>query len=347
MQKTPLSKTLVPLFVAALLLALPAAAQANIAFTRASSSGANSTVYTATDSGKAIHKIGAGRNPYISPDGATVAYFHEGPGHQGELKVVPVDGSGGQTLMSGWQEPFEFAWSPDSEFILALRGPELGQRKLVLITVATGAQKVLVTGFFYGFSWSGEGHEIFYAKANSEKYPPRSDIYEISPAGGEPVALTSDHRSLDPLWGPAGKIAFVKLLDADKRKYGPKNEIYVMHPSGKRVERLTHTNVDPLLQGLFPTAWSGNGKKLLAEFEGQDTSYAVGVNALTGTQKPIGPAGETGFVGTALSNDGATVLGFEGGFDPGNRHTVVTRPFGGAGKAKVLVKNASEPDWSL
>ena len=39
-------------------------------------------------------------------------------------------------------------------------------------------------------------------------------------------------------------------------------------------------------------------------------------------------------------------MALEGGFDPGNKHTVVTRPFNG-GKAKVLVKNASEPDWSF
>ena len=55
--------------------------------------------------------------------------------------------------------------------------------------------------------------------------------------------------------------------------------------------------------------------------------------------------GEQGFVGTALSSDGTTVLGSTGGFEPGPDHTVSTIPYGG-GKTKVLVKNASEPDWS-
>jgi hypothetical protein len=328
---------------AALLLALPVAAQASLTFVRGQF---NRAVYVAKDDGSGIRKVGPGDSPHIAPDGASVAYFHEGPGHSTELKLAPVAGGSAKTLMVGWREPFYLEFSPNGEQILALRGAELGKRKLVLITIATGAQKVLASGFFSGFSFDPEGKQVVYSKANSESYPPRADVFLVSAAGGKAVALTKDHRSLDPLWGPTGKIAFVKQLDANKRKYGPKNEIYLMNENGKGVKRLTHTYVDQLLQGLYPTAWSGNGKRLLTEFQGQDTSYAVGVNAVTGAQKPIGPAGEMGFVGTALSSDGKTVLGFEGSFDPGNKHTVVTRPFNG-GKAKTLVNNASEPDWSF
>lgn len=327
----------------AFLLVLPAAAQAALTYVKGQ---LNRSVYVAKDDGSNPRKVGPGSSPHMAPDGATVAYFHEGPEHSTELKLAPVAGGPAKTLMTGWREPFYLEFSPNGEQILALRGGELGKRKLVLITIATGNQKVLATGFFSGFSFDPEGNQVVYSKSNSERYPPRSDVYRVSAAGGKAVALTKDHRSLDPLWGPTGKIAFVKQIDANKRKYGPKNEIYLMNESGKGVKRLTHTTVDQLLLGLYPTAWSGDGKRLLTEFQGQDTSYAVGVNALTGAQKPIGPAGESGFVGTALSGDGKTVLGFEGGFDPGNKHTVVTRPFTG-GKAKTLVKNASEPDWSF
>jgi hypothetical protein len=343
MQTMPKSKLIAALVAVTALLALPAAAQASLTYVKGTFSP---SVYVANDDGSGAHKVGAGYSPHMSPDGASVAYFHEGPGHAAELKLAPVTGGAGKTLMVGWRDSFYLAFSPNSEVIAALRGSELGKRKLVLITVATGAQKVIATGYFSGFSFSPEGNELVYAKANTEKYPPKSDVYRISAAGGKSVALTKDHKSMNPLWGPTGKIVFVKQLDAKKRKYGPKNELYLMNEQGKQVKRLTHTVVDPLLQGLFPTDWSANGKRILAEFSGQDTSYAVGVNAVTGAQKPIVKKDEMGFVATALSADGKTVLGWEGGFEPGTKHYVATVPFTG-GKPKLLVKNATEPDWSL
>jgi hypothetical protein len=346
MPTPPKLRLLAPVLALAALLAVPAAAQATLTFTRSAGNGFDPSVYVSNDNGSGVRKVGPGYSPHVSPDGASVAYFHEGKGHRAELVVAPTAGGPGKTLLVGWRETFYLAWAPNSETIAALSGGELGKRKLVLITVATGKQRTIASGYFGGFGFSPEGNELVYSKSSSEKYPPRSDVYRVSAAGTGTVALTHDHRSLDPLWGPRGQIVFVKLLDAKSRKYGPKNELYLMNERGKGVKRLTHTSVDPLLQGLFPTAWSGDGKRILAEFEGQDTSYAVGVNARTGAQKPVGKAGETGFVGTALSSDGRFVLGFEGGFDPGNRHTVVRIPFTG-GKPKVLVRNASEPDWSF
>jgi hypothetical protein len=118
-----------------------------------------------------------------------------------------------------------------------------------------------------------------------------------------------------------------------------------MNPAGKQVRRLTHTKVDPLLQGLYPTAWSANGRRLLAEFEGQDTTYAVTVNPRTGAQRPLGEATEQGFLGTGLSADGKFVLGKTMGFEPGPGTDVGIVPYGGGG-VKVLAHNAFEPSWS-
>jgi len=336
------------------LAAAPAPARATLVFVR---QPLHPVVWAAEDNGKRAHKLVEGSNPRVSPDGKIVALLHQGrgPKAQPELVLAPTDGSAPpSTLVSGWREPSDFAWSPDSKSVVAVLGPELGAKRLVLIDTVTGAQQTIASGFFSGVGFapgSGAGGQIVYGRAASEKFPPRSDVYRYDIPGGtpvqapHPVAITHDHRSTDPLWGPNDKIVFVKLLGAKQRQYGPKNELYSMNPAGKQVKRLTNTKVDPLLQGLYPTQWSASGKRLLAQFEGQDTTYAVTVNPRTGAQRPLVEATEQGVIGTALSADGKLVLGATGGFEPGPGHNVVTIPYGG-GKPKVLAKNAFEPGWS-
>ncbi|HEX6782915.1 MAG TPA: hypothetical protein VF125_12945 [Solirubrobacterales bacterium] len=349
MPSLPKLKLILPALVLAALLALPAAAAATLAYVRAPFEG---MVFVADDNGRGARSIELGYNPRVSPDGNWVAYQHEGKKGQ-ELKLTPSTGGPGKALMASFPEVFEFAWSPDSTHIAALVGPELGKRKLVLLDLASGLQSFVARGFFSGFSFSPTSTEITYAVAGSEKYPPRSDVFRfpvpipgvVNVRAPEPVRLTSDHRSSYPLWGPE-KIVFVKTVAAKKRRYGGKNELFLMNAEGKQVKRLTHTKVDPLLQGLFPTDWSADGSRLLAEFQGQDTSYAVAVDPRTGAQRPLHQTGEhNSFVGTALSEDGTTVLGFLGGFEPGPDHMVVTVPYSGL-IAKTLVKNAVEPSWN-
>jgi Tol biopolymer transport system component len=346
----PKPKLLLPALVLAALLAFPAVAGATLAYVK---NPFKATIFVAEDDGSGARRVEGGYSPKVAPNGLSVAYFHEGPKHAQELKLAPAAGGAAVTLMTNFREAHSLAWSPDSKTIAAVRGPELGKRKLVVIDLATGTQSVIAQGFFSGFSFSPTGTEIVYAISQSEKFPPRSDLFRfpvpipgvVNVRAAEPVRLTRDHRSSQPLWGPE-KIVFVKTVDAKKRRYGGKNELFLMTPQGKGVKRLTHTKVPPLLQGLFPTDWSANGRRLLTEFSGQDTSYAVVVNPRTGAQRPVAGTGEQGFVGTDLSADGKLVLGFNGGFDPGLRnHKVQTVPYGG-GKPKTLVKEAFEPSWS-
>jgi len=343
-------KLLLPILVLAALLAFPAIAGATLAYVK---NPFNATVYVASDDGSGAKKVDKGHNPRVSPDGAWVAYLHEGPKFAQELKLAPATGGPGKTVMANFREAFYLAWSPDSKTIAALRGPELGRRNLVVIDVASGKQSVIATGFFSGFSFSPDGTEIAYAIAKKEKFPPRSDVFRfpvpipgvVNVRAPEAVRLTNDHRSSQPLWGPE-KIVFVKTMPPGTRPYGGKNELFLMSPQGKAVKRLTHTKVPQLLQGLYPTDWSADGNRLLTEFEGQDTSYAVVVNPKTGAQRPVAGTGESGFVGTDLSADGNLVLGFNGGFDPGlKNHKVQTVPYSG-GKPKTLVKEAFEPSWN-
>jgi Tol biopolymer transport system component len=346
MPTLPKSKPLVALVAVTALLALPAAAQATLVYVK---NPMNPAVFAANDNGGAAFRVGPGSNPKVSPDGDVIAYARESSGGKRELRLAAAQGGGSASVLSGLQDSSYVTFSPDSKLVAALRGPELGKRKLVLIDVVSGTfLRTVASGYFSGVSFSPDGTEIAYSLANSENYPAKSNVYAAPVAGGKAVQLTRDGISQAPLWGPAGKIVFVKLLGAKQRKYGPKNELYLMNANGTQPKRLTNTSVGPLLTGLNPTQWSANGQRLLAEFGGQDTSYAVTVNPKTGAQKPLDKMGdgEQGFVGTALSSDGTTVLGATGGFEPGPNHTVSTIPYGG-GKTKVLVKNAFEPDWSL
>lgn len=325
----------------AALLALPTAAQATLAFVR---TPLKPQVWVANNDGKQAHKLVAGSNPQVSPDGQIVALMHEGNGRnaQPELILAPADGSAPPSvLVKGWRNPYVFAWSPDSKSVVAVLGPEIGKQRLVLIDTEDGAQRTIAHGFFNGVSFDPQGDFLVYGRAPSEKFPPRSDIYSYRVNIGRTDRLTSDHRSSNPLWDPREEIVFVKQLGAKKRRYVPKNELFKMDPAGGMVRRLTHSKVPQLAQGLYPTATSADGVRLLAQFEGQDLSYAVKVDEEHGGQHPLVKATEQGPIGVAVSPNGEYVIATTGGFDPGSRHNVVSIPWSG-GPQRVLARNAFE-----
>src|SRR4051794_14992434 len=114
--------------VLAVLMALPGAAQATLTYVR---NPLHPAVFVANNDGSGAKKLDEGETPHASPDGTAIAYLHQGAGNKQELKLALAAGGPVRTLMVGWRETFHLAWSPDSKTIAALRGPELGKRKLV------------------------------------------------------------------------------------------------------------------------------------------------------------------------------------------------------------------------
>jgi Tol biopolymer transport system component len=337
--RMPISKSLALLVVAIVVLALPAAAGATLVFTR---NPFHPAVFAARDNGKGVHRVGAGYSPHVSPDGRSIVFFPGGK--SSEMALVPASGGHPKTLMSGWREQFYFSFSPNSKLIAAERGHELGKRKLVVIDVATGKQSVIASGFFSGFSFSPDSTELVFSKSGRQ-FSSSGDLFRAGIGGGKPVAITHDHRSIDPLWGPSGRIVFDRVRNL-KSDVGPKADLYLTNPDGRAVKRLTHTRIAPLLFGLSPVDWSANGGRLLAEFGGEDTSYGVTVNPRNGSERKLIPGdSEQGFLGTAISKDGSLVLGTTGGAEESTHHQVATVPYSG-GKMKVIVANGYEPDWS-
>jgi Tol biopolymer transport system component len=337
---------LLPILVLAVaaLLAVPAAANATLAYT--TNIFHPHVAVAKNDNGKGAKPIGAGTNPKVSPDGKLVAFEREGK-QSAEMMLYDVSSGKTKALFSPWQESYTFAWSPDSTLVAALRGPEIGKRTLAVIDVETGKQTRIASGYFNSLSFSPNSKElVFGLEGNEVAYPPKTNIVRAPVTGGPTSALTHDGVSGWPLWGPQGQIAFVRLLGANQRKYGPKNDLFLMNANGKGVKRLTHTKVDPLTQGLYPTAWSASGKQLLANFGGQDTQYAVAVNPRTGVETNLSPRNsETGFVGVDLTADGKIVLGYLGGYEgPGSQLKIASVPYTG-GKPKILVSGGFSPSW--
>jgi len=300
------------------------------------------TVWSAADDGSARVQLTSGELPRISPDGTLVAYETPYRGNtRPTLRVIPAAGGDSRLLLKPvW---YSFGFSPDSKTIAAVTGKEVGRKRLVLVDVATGAVRTVAHGQFSGFSFSPDGTMLVFARAPKDAYPPRSDLLVAPVAGGLPTVMTSNHRSVSPVWGPAG-IAFARLRKPPRRGDAYKQDIYVLDPATKLARRITTTKVPFLLSGLDPVAWSADGTRLLAEFGGQDTSYAETVDPATGAVRRAGRRSD-GIVGYDLSADGSTILATTGGYDPGDRHDVVTVPYGG-GTPTVLVENAFSPGWT-
>jgi Tol biopolymer transport system component len=300
------------------------------------------TVWAAADDGSARLQLAEGELPRISPDGTTVAYETPYRGYtRPTLRVIPVTGGESRVLLKPvW---YRFAFSPDSKTIAAVTGKEVGRKRLVLIDVASGRVRTIAHGQFSGFGFSPDGTTLVFARALKDSYPPRSDLLVVPVAGGLPTVLTTNHRSVDPVWGAPG-IAFVRLRKPTRRGDAFKQDIYLLDPATRLARRVTTTKVPFLLSGLDPVAWSADGTRLLAEFGGQDTSYAETVDPATGIVRRAGRRAD-GIVGYDLSADGTTILATTGGYDPGDPHDVVTIPYTG-GTPTFLVKSAFSPDWT-
>jgi Tol biopolymer transport system component len=338
-----LMRKLTPVFLVVALLALPAAANATLAY---STNIFHPHITVAQDNGKGGKRIGAGTDAKVAPNGELVAFEREPANGKGpEMKLYDVATGKTRTLFTPWRESYTFAWSPDSTKVAALRGGELGTRTLYVVDVETGRATRIATGYFNGVSFSPDSSEVVFGLTNGD-YPGKTDIVRDPVAGGPTSHLTHDHISASPLWGPQGQIVFIKQLNAKQRQYGPKNDLFLMNANGKGVKRLTHTTVDALTAGLFPIAWSASGNQLLTQYGGQDTSYAVTVNPKTGKERNLSPRNsETGFTGVALSANGKTVYGYLGGFEGGNSQLkIASVPYVG-GKPKVLVSGGFSPSW--
>jgi hypothetical protein len=119
--------------------------------------------------------------------------------------------------------------------------------------------------------------------------------------------------------------------------------------SAGRVTQLTHLKVPALLDGLSPLSASADGNRLIAEYGGEDTSYAWTVQLSPLQIKPLRVAGQSPDAeqvqGEQISSDGRHLLIDVGGFEQPPNHGEV-ESVGFAGGTATKLARGTQPSWS-
>ncbi len=336
------------LIVSVVLMLVPAAAQAKLAFVKTTSKGVNKGLYVAADDGSGAVKIADNAyDPSVSPDGTQVLFSRITSARTPTeaLYVVPTAGGKVQRLASSLQYAGNSTvWSADGARVLAVVGPEIGKQTLEVITVAGDYVRTIATGYFSGASFSPDGKSLVYGRTSSSRGT-GLNVYvaDLSTATVRVTRITSDGVSSSPVWGPQS-IVFSRTAKAKRRDDAPKANLFLIQPDGTGRRQLTTVKPAYLLFGLSPTQWSADGSRLLAEFGGQDYSEAWTVDPVSGKARDLTGKIDS-IVGYGLSRDGITVLAATGGFEPGPGHNVVAIPYDG-GAAVVLARGAIAPSWN-
>jgi hypothetical protein len=312
-----------------------------------------SKVWVASLSGGEGKLLGPGQQPLLAPDGRSVAVslFGVSPGvseHGPSIGIYPAEGgpiANYLSLETATATPL--AWSPDSRYLAVYRQSNevtniAAGSGLDVIDTQTGTVTSIAEGAIYGASFARDGSDrLVFALAHSLSGTATTNLYVSEADGAGLHRITSNGRSLNPVWGP-------KYIAYDRerpRHESPEYQIWLASPSGASVRKVTHVAVGPLVQGLVPLAFSAGGSRLLAEFEGEDTSGAYAVSVASGRARSVTVHGQM-VQGAGISSDGRTLLIDAGSFEqPPSHGRVVTIPFAG-GPAKVLVAHGSQASWN-
>lgn len=126
----------------------------------------------------------------VSPDGKMVNYTVDRGGGILDLVVMPTAGGTPRTLVSGGGSVGSPRWSPDGTQIV-FTSDRGGSQDVWVVDAAGGAPRQLVNwpGFEPFAAWSGDGSTIYFT-SDHEVRNGFSDLWKVSPAGGEPVRVT-------------------------------------------------------------------------------------------------------------------------------------------------------------
>lgn len=284
--------------------------------------------------------LGRGSQPLLAPDGSLVA-----ASSGFELILYPATGDAPRRYFGAAEmTPVAAAFSPDSRYVaVSLSSTKPGSAAssgLAVIDTTTFASRIIVHGQIYGASFAPDHSDrIAYASAASPALSAPVDVHVVRADGSGAVRITSDGRSLNPVWGRVG-IAF----DHERLRTNaePAYQVWLMASDGSGRRALTALVIPPLRDGLVPLGFAQDATVLLAEYVGQDTSEAWLLKLSNRRATRLG----VDVTGAALSRDHASVLVDRGGFlNPPNQGVVELLPVSG-GRPRVLAAHGSQPSWN-
>ncbi len=313
-----------------------------IAFVQNRPTSSTSSVWLIGANGGHARKLGNGDQPLISRSGAIVA-----AGESTKLALFATSGGPARTFVApGGALPEPLAWSPDSRYLAVglqsdatngITGGGLG-----VVDTATDTFRVIAKGVIYGASFAVDGSdEIVYASASSQLYTAPVNLHTIAPDGADAAQITSDGRSLAPVWGAKGIVFDHETFD----KSAGQEAYQLWLRSGTTVTHLTNMRIPSLLDGLVPIGVSADGNRLIAAYTGTDTdnAWTVQLHPLRVSQVRVnGQPVQAG----AISSSGDTLLLDSGGFENyADAGTVETVPFAG-GHPLLKLSRGAFPTWN-
>jgi hypothetical protein len=316
-------------------------------------SGHGEQTWVMKSNGAGRQDLGAGEQPLVSPNGQMVAASNFGSrGHA--LIVYSTVGEPKQLYINLAQtEATALAWSPDSRYIAvqvtdttssSITNP--GDGGLAVIDTTARTVTRIASGFVFGATFEANPNATdcpAYAVSGVQKLDSPTEIYTVNADGTGRTQLTHDARSLNPVWGPNG-IGYDRQRFRDD--HPPAFNIWLMNRDGTHPTQITRVRSGPLVDGLVPLAFSANGSRMIAEFEGEGTSEGCTVSIATHTAKPINAAHHVSVEANGISRNGNTLLVTLDAFEnPTAEGKVATMPFP-SGRPNVLATHAGFGTWN-
>lgn len=288
--------------------------------------------------------LGQASTAVLSPNGQLVAAVRSGGGsatHGSSLVLYSVAKKATRVLRVSSGQLTILAWSPDNQWIAVTDGDAL------VAVPLRGAARTLATGTINGASFAPTTPDrLVYAKAQSLLVNATVNLYKVNLHGGAAVELTHNGLSQYPLWGPDG-IVFSGGQSHASTTY----QLWLIKPGGaSRARQLTNVAVSAPFDGLEPIAFSQDGKHLLANLVGADTSEAwtVDLGSSPAQVHQLGAAGAT-TIGNAISRDGNAVLLTVGSeklsSDDFEGQSIAVAPWSG-GLATTVVAHGAFASWN-